>query len=113
VPLTNAQFAQGLRELAAIYEDHPEILNPEGLTFYLPYGAKPEDFRATIRALAPITKIGPKYLDDSYYRVSRTCKDGLTVEVNTDRKSVCRRVQKMQLVDTWECPESILEPEVN
>src|SRR4051812_27747210 len=112
--LTNARFAQGLRELAEIYESDERMLQPgEGkLIFYVHVPAS--DFRGSVIALAAggkVDKVPPAGKDEYYYRVRRALPSGLIVELATSRSEVCRKVQKMQLVETWECPDSLLDPE--
>lgn len=111
--MTNQDFAQGLRELAALYERHPELITPNtSLYLYLPWDTSAKRLRASLKAFADggiVTKRAPSDDLDTYFRFQRTFTGGLTVELNIERSVVCRRVRKMQMVETWECPEAILE----
>ena len=116
MPLTSTQFAAGLRELADIYEAHPEAAAPRTLWVFLPYETTPDAARATIKALSDggrVDKVAPYSETSTTYTVRRLLPSGLTVDLHTERSTVCRRVSRMQMVDTWECPESILATEGN
>lgn len=111
--LTNAQFAQGLRELAEIYESDERMALPDGweLGLYVS-GAAP--FRGTAMALSAggrVGKLPPRDRDEYYYRIRRVLPSGLAIQISTPRSEVCKRVERMQLVTTWECPDSLLDPE--
>lgn len=111
--LTNAQFAQGLRELAEIYESDERMEQPQGLDIWL-NASRPERFRESVKALAlggKVEKLTPSSDAEYFYRVRRVMPSGVTVTLITARGSVCRKVQKMVMTDVWECPDSILDPE--
>ena len=109
--MTNLEFAQGLRALADLYERHPEMLVPDHRLFlYLPYSEQPARYAETIKALADggtVTKAPPKP-DDWYLRVNRQFS-ALSVDLSIERSALCKRVVKMQAVETWECPDSLIE----
>ena len=111
--MTNLEFTQGLRELADLYERHPEMQCPgANLHLYLPYDTNIEHVRASVKAFADggvVTKRAPKDSLEFYYRLERTFAGGLKVELNIERSAVCKKVTKMQIVETWECPESLLD----
>jgi hypothetical protein len=115
VPLTNAQFAQGLRELAAIYESDERMVQPTLLDMYVA-NTSPEAFRGSVQALAAggkVEKLPPVGVADYFYKVKRLLPSGLVVTFSTPRHGICRRVQKMVMTDTWECADSLLDPEPN
>lgn len=109
--MTNQEFAQGLRELAEIYERDERMAQPDRLELHL-FTSTGEQFRDSVKALAlggVVDKIEPKE-GDYFYRVQRTLSSGLVVRLTIDRSAVCRKVRKMAMVDTWECGP-ILEAE--
>lgn len=108
--MTNLEFAQGLRELADLYERHPEMLVPNhNLFLYLPYSEQPARYAETVKAFADGGLVSKKAKPDDYYLcVNRVFPSGLSVELNIERSALCKRVVKMQAVETWECPDSIL-----
>lgn len=109
--MTNQEFVQGLRELADLYERHPEMLVPNHqLYLYLPYSETPQRYAETVKALADggtVRKKGSRDKDDFYFGVARDFA-ALTVEFNIERQALCKKVIKMKAVETWECPDSIL-----
>lgn len=112
--MNNTEFAQGLRELAEIYDTHPEmshLKDDASLFLSLPYATDGDQFRAIVKAMSPIEKLPPMYDGDSSFRIRKTFDSGLVLTVSVDRKAVCRRVRKMVMSDVWECPDSILDPE--
>ena len=111
--MTNFEFAQGLRELADLYERHPELkASPAAVYLYLPYDTDSEHLRAAVKAFADggvVTNRAPKDSLEFYYRLERIFAGGLKVELNVERSAVCKKVTKMQMVETWECPDSLLD----
>lgn len=107
--MTNREFVQGLRELADLYERHPEMLVPDHrLYLYLPYSEQPPRYAETVKALADGGVVTKKAKPDDYYLCVNRTFGALTVELNIERSALCKRVVKMQAVETWECPDSIL-----
>ncbi len=110
--MDNKTFAQGLRELADIYEADERMAVPPKLDIDI-FNVTPEVYRGAVRAISlggKAEKLPARSPDEYFYRVKRELPSGVVVELVTQRSGVCRRVQKMQLVDTWECPDSILDP---
>jgi len=112
VPLTNAQFAQGLRELAAIYESNERMVQPECVDLFVS-GATPYEFRDSVLAMAVGGKVEklPKRPDSYSYTMQRVLPSGVAVHLSIPRHSLCKRISKMMLVETWEFPDSLLDPE--
>lgn len=111
--ITNAQFAKGLRELADIYDSDERMIQPEVLDLFQHY-CNPEKFRGAVMALAlggKIEKLPPRDDTDYFYKVRRTMAGGLIVELSTARSNVCRKVTKAVMTETWECPDSLLDPD--
>jgi hypothetical protein len=107
--MTNLKFAEGLRALADLYERHPEMLVPDhGLSLYMPYDTKSENLRATIKAFTDGGTVHKDPSDEYYYRLHRFF-GVLEVTVNVERSVFCKKVTRMKMVETWECPDSILE----
>jgi hypothetical protein len=139
--MTNVEFAQALREMAAFYEVHPEMPRPEIGDRYCIFSVSGKaNFAATVRQMADGARV-EKNADENFYRVKRTFGAGLVLEVLCNRAEVCHQVTKLKVVKErvpvrfetrteevnvpvefeerevekevteWECPESILEPE--
>lgn len=49
-----------------------------------------------------------KTVDDFDVRLRKEVCDGLLIELRGSRNYVCKKVKKMQEVEVWECPPSIL-----
>lgn len=112
VRMTNKDFAAALREIADLYERDERMVLPPDFDFYLGFINK-EAIQGVLRALATdarVDKLPPRDKDDFWYRLRREFA-GVQVTFSFPRDAVCKRVQKMQLVETWECPEAILESE--
>lgn len=108
--MTNSEFAQALREMAAFYEGHPEMPHPSPVMHKYIYGR--DEFTAAVKQLADggvVTKqVTDKPLDD--FQAVRDF-GGIKLKLSIDRRTVCRKVKKMVETEVWECPESILESE--
>ena len=104
--MTNTEFAAGLRELADIYEAHPELSAPERLEIFMPAAIKAQ-FEDWVRAFSPVVQ-SPQRATDYFLAVQRILASGLTVEFTIYRDTVCKKVKRLQEVEAWDCPDSIL-----
>jgi hypothetical protein len=113
-----ADFIQGLRECADFMERHPLIPTP--------YGHAINAFVNTKEQLAAIARSTSwaKGYDDNYFWLKKTFSGDITLEVNTNRERICRRVvvgtkvipaQPEKVVEQveWVCDEGLLSDVVN
>ena len=85
---TRSNYVQGLRELAAFVEAHPEIP--------LPYAGSHNAFVQSKADLAIVAKAcGGKWAKNAtedYFYISKAFAGGHAYEVNVSRETVCRKV---------------------
>ena len=114
--MTNLEYANGLRAIADLYERHPELKLP-----YLDITIHAEDkadFIISLKALsdggtvAKSSKDDPDYPSISKHIATREFS-GVTLEVEIYKSVICRKVRKTvtREIETWECPDSLMEPE--
>lgn len=106
--MTNAEFASGLRELAEIYEQNPDMPQPQKVDLHL-FGATREQYAIAVRAIGACAKVPPRGSSDYFFSVRKTMRDGMVLEISTERSSVCRKVRVVKEVDDWDCSDPILE----
>lgn len=104
--MTNSEFGAALREIAAHYEEHPDMPQPCNTLHIFEY-AKDQFITAALE-LAKGGKI-EKCADSpnatlSYYRAIRDF-GGVTVEICIPRSTVCTLVSPA----VYDCPDSLLE----
>jgi hypothetical protein len=104
--MTNSEFAAGLRQLAEVYEAHPEMVAPPRIDINL-YGVPREVYAKTVRALGSFRKVEP-HGTDYFYEIEKVI-GGLPVRFATERANVCRKVRVMKEVEDWDCSDPILE----
>ena len=107
--MNNTEFAQSLREIADLFERHPEATLPHP-KLYITVSDR-EDFIRTVKALSDGGTVR-KYIDgeESTWPRYHGARDfhGLVVDCHIDRKSVCRMIKPAQPA-IYECPDSLLE----
>jgi hypothetical protein len=90
------EFISGLRELAAMYESHPELAVPDGKTFNLFCFAHSDRERAEakerVREVARAFGSAAKSYDDGYFNLKKQFSGGIVLEITTNRDAVCERV---------------------
>jgi hypothetical protein len=107
--MNSLQFSVGLRALADAYEKC-SVDAPDEIRIYMPWSMGRENVRAFAKEMAPLEK--PKTENEYSYELLRTF-EGLAVRFMFDRSNVCRKVLKMVLSETWECPDSLLDAEAD
>ena len=109
--MTNIEFAKSLREIAAFYEAHPEMPQPENINVPIwatyPSSSRPR-FLSAAKDLGTFTKVPPSPGDDYFFTIERKF-DGFPFHVTTRRAEICRKVTKTVEIESWECPDSLLE----
>lgn len=105
--MNNLQFGAALREIAAHYEEHPEMPQPTSPRLFI-WEANKESFLRTVKELAKGGMVR-KFADDanaSYpeYHAERDF-GGFSIRTSISRKLVCRLVTPA----VYECPDSLLE----
>jgi hypothetical protein len=108
---TTQDFAQMLRALADLYEADSRMLVPDKFEIFLGGYVSKEQLAALAKALATggtVDKILPKGEDGFWFELHRVF-GGLPVSFTFPRDLVCKRVQKMQMVETWDCSDSLLD----
>lgn len=93
------EYIEGLRELAAWYEAHPEIPAPHGTAVHNAMLDSKEDAAMVIRALGSCEK----HYGDSIFTIAKPFR-GITLEFYFYRGSVCRQI----VVGTREVPEQVI-----
>jgi hypothetical protein len=102
--VTNIEFAAGLRELADLYEQHPEMAHPGSIDLFL-YCSR-EQFADTVKAMGSECRVDSG--DNYFFKVARNF-GAVSVILYTPRANVCRKVRRLKEVDDWECVDSSLE----
>lgn len=117
-----AKYIAGLREIAAFFEEHPELVPVSGETFYkfLQLEALPQTARAMGRAQK-------QTLGDVYFTLTRSFGPH-KLQATWDREKVCEKVVVGQeaveervpvIYETrtvmrdkveWKCPKTVMEP---
>jgi hypothetical protein len=106
-------FIQGLRDLAVFLESHPAVPTP--------YSNDINVFVSTKEELATIARSSTwaKDVNDDYFWLVKRFVGNVSIQVNTTRDNVCRRVvvgqkvipaQPERIVDDvqWECDDPLL-----
>ena len=122
------QFIKGLNRLAMLYETHPELPVPGGLSVIYAFVYTREEM---VKATKAIAHLKPKKgADPSYYSVEAELSSNMKLQINVPRGEVCERVQVgVKLVEVparpaveahveevpqyeWKCNDSLLAPGV-
>jgi hypothetical protein len=107
--MNNTEFAQSLREIADLFEKHPEASLPHPTLNIFAFDR--EEFIRTVKALSDGGTVH-KYADaeESAWPRYHGKRDfhGVVVDCEIDRKSVCRIIKPAQPA-IYECPDSLLE----
>lgn len=102
--MTNLEYAQALRDLAAFYETHPDMPQPYGPVCFF-YDR--EKFLSAVKELSHGGIVRKKLSgadSDSEYVAERNFS-GLSLRLKISRALVCRLVKPA----VYDCPDSLLE----
>lgn len=104
--MTNIEYADSLRQVAAFYEEHPDMPQPYDTLMVILSGR--EDFIKAARELSKGALVEKK-LDKPggilpEYHVLRVF-GGVTIDVRIPRKTVCRLISEA----VYDSPDSLLE----
>lgn len=110
--MTAAEFAAGLREVAAFYEENPEMPVPQWRDFWVTTSSRVE----FISAISTLTRGGKvsKFADregsiQNAYHGKRNF-GGVIIDVRVPRELVCKLVTPAQPA-VYDCPDSLLADE--
>lgn len=104
--MTNSEFSDSLRQVAAFYEEHPDMPQPwDTLSVYM---YEREGF---VKAALTLAKGGR--IEKKADKAGDICADyhafrkfgGVTVDVRIPRRAICRLISEA----VYDCPDSLLE----
>jgi hypothetical protein len=112
--MTNLELAQGLRAVADFYEQNPEAIQPYPNLIATTY--ERQRYIDTLKMMAHGGRVEKKVDGDGdILENHHAIRDfgGIKLDVRIPKNMVCRKVRKLVMTDTYECPDSLLDPEVN
>jgi hypothetical protein len=109
--MTNAEFANSLRAVADFYEKHPDMPQPPEASLWV-YTHSKTYFLNAAKMMADGGTI-QKRVDlpgdvMNYYHVERLF-GGFLLDLCITRETMCRKVKQMVEIETFVCPDSLLE----
>lgn len=104
-----SELIKGLRGLADYLDanDFPQDACRYEIGMSRVWCDTPESFIQAAKAMGSFVKS----VSDSFFDVKKIFDGGIELEATINRDKICKKVKKMQEVEVWECPESILAPE--